>query len=71
MSDRLFNVSLAGTSYTRCICFSKSGITRMIKQGANAVRIKNFIGYRKSIKVNAPEFSHTADSKTGIKSILF
>ena len=43
----------------------------MIKQGANAVRIKNFIGYRKSIKVNAPEFSHTADSKTGIKSILF
>ena len=53
MSDRLFNVSLAGTSYTRCICFSKSGITRMIKQGANAVRIKNFIGSPlKSIPLN-------------------
>ena len=46
-------MSLAGTSYTRCICFSKSGITRMIKQGANAVRIKNFIGSPlKSIPLN-------------------
>ena len=53
MSDRLFNVSLAGTSHTRCIYFAKSGITRMVKQDADAVRIKNFIrSPLKSIPLN-------------------
>ena len=46
-------MSLAGTSHTRCIYFAKSGITRMIKQDADAVRIKNFIrSPLKSIPLN-------------------